>query len=76
MVFVEDLLQFLCLVNMNCEGDADENRRLAEIRAKSVGEFLQKDGVSRSRMRTEAAPSTSKSGSAQSVRFEVGQVPF
>ena len=58
------------------EGDAEENRRLAENRAKSVGEFLQKDGVSRSRMRTEAAPSTSNSGSAQSVRFEVGQVPF
>jgi outer membrane protein OmpA-like peptidoglycan-associated protein len=58
------------------QGDAEANRRLAEIRAKSVGEFLQNDGVSRSRMRTEAAPSASKSGSAQSVRFEVGQVPF
>ena len=58
------------------EGDAEANRHLAEARAKSVGEFLQNEGVSRSRMRTEAAPSASKSGSAQSVRFEVGQVPF
>lgn len=58
------------------EGDPEANRRLAETRAKSVGEFLQKDGFSISRMRTEAAPSAAKSGSAQSVRFEVGQIPF
>ena len=58
------------------EGDPEANRRLAETRAKSVGEFLQKDGFSISRMRTESAPSAAKSGSAQSVRFEVGQIPF
>ena len=58
------------------EGDPEANRLLAETRAKSVGEFLQKDGFSISRMRTEAAPSAAKSGSAQSVRFEVGQIPF
>ena len=58
------------------EGDPEANRRLAETRAKSVGEFLQKDGFSISRMRTGAAPSAAKSGSAQSVRFEVGQIPF
>ena len=58
------------------EGDPEANRRLAETRAKSVGDFLRNDGVSASRIRTEAAPSASKSGAAQSVRFQVGQVPF
>lgn len=57
-------------------GDPEANKRLAESRAKSVGDFLQNEGVSAERMRTEAAPAASTSGTAQSVRFEVGQVPF
>ncbi|MBO61482.1 MAG: hypothetical protein CMO63_05880 [Verrucomicrobiales bacterium] len=57
-------------------GDPEANRRLAESRAKSVGDFLQGEGVPAERMRTEAAPATSTAGTAQSVRFEVGQVPF
>ena len=57
-------------------GDPDANKRLAESRAQSVGDFLVKEGVSAERMRTEAAPASSTAGTAQSVRFEVGQVPF
>ena len=58
------------------EGDPEENKRLAESRAKSVGDFLAKEGVPVERMRTEAVPTASTAGSAQSVRFEVGQLPF
>ena len=57
-------------------GDPEANKRLAESRAQSVGEFLIKEGVSPERMRTEAASAGSTAGTAQSVRFEVGQVPF
>ena len=57
-------------------GDPEANKRLAESRAQSVGEFLIKEGVPTERMRTEAASAGSTAGTAQSVRFEVGQVPF
>ena len=57
-------------------GDPEANKRLAESRAQSVGEFLIKEGVPPERMRTEAASAGSTAGTAQSVRFEVGQVPF
>ena len=57
-------------------GDPEANKRLAESRAQSVGEFLIKEGVPTERMRTEAASAGSTAGTAQSVRFELGQVPF
>ena len=57
-------------------GDPEANKRLAESRAQSVGEFLIKEGVPTERMRSEAASAGSTAGTAQSVRFEVGQVPF
>ena len=57
-------------------GDPEANKRLAESRAQSVGDFLVNEGVSAERMRTEAAPASSTAGTAQSVRFEVRQVPF
>ena len=57
-------------------GDPEANKRLAESRAKSVGDYLGREGVPLERMRTEAALAESKAGTAQSVRFEVGQVPF
>ena len=57
-------------------GDPEANKRLAESRAQSVGEFLIKEGVPTERMRTEAASAGSTAGTAQSVRFEVRQVPF
>ena len=52
------------------------NRRLAKSRAESVVTFLDGEGVGTNRIRTEAAPTESRSGSAQSVRFELGQVPY
>ena len=57
-------------------GDPDANRRLAKSRAESVVTFLDGEGVGTNRIRTEAAPAESRSGSAQSVRFELGQVPY
>ena len=57
-------------------GDPEANRRLARSRAESVVSFLNTEGVNADRIRTEAAPAASRSGSAQSVRFELGQVPY
>ena len=57
-------------------GDPEANRRLAESRAESVVSFLMGEGVKADRIRTEAAPAASRAGSVQSVRFELGQVPY
>ena len=57
-------------------GDPAANRRLAKSRAESVVMFLKGEGVGKNRIRTEAATAASRSGSAQSVRFELGQVPY
>jgi ABC-type nitrate/sulfonate/bicarbonate transport system substrate-binding protein/outer membrane protein OmpA-like peptidoglycan-associated protein len=57
-------------------GDPEANRRLAESRAESVVSFLMGVGVNADRIRTEAAPAASRAGSVQSVRFELGQVPY
>jgi hypothetical protein len=57
-------------------GDPEANRRLAESRAESVVSFLMGEGVKADRIRTEAAPAASRGGSVQSVRFELGQVPY
>ena len=58
------------------EGDPEANRRLAEQRASAAAERLIAAGVGSQRIRTEAAPSVDRSGSAQSVRFVVGQLPY
>ncbi|HJN89912.1 MAG TPA: OmpA family protein, partial [Verrucomicrobiota bacterium] len=57
-------------------GDPEANRRLAKSRADSVVTFLKGEGVRANRIRTEATSTASRSGSAQSVRFELGQVPY
>ncbi len=57
-------------------GDPEANRRLAKSRADSVVTFLKGEGVRANRIRTEATATASRSGSAQSVRFELGQVPY
>ncbi len=57
-------------------GDPEANRRLARSRAESVVTFLKGEGVGANRIRTDAAPAGSRAGSAQSVRFELGQVPY
>jgi hypothetical protein len=57
-------------------GDPEANRRLARSRAESVVTFLKGEGVGTNRIRTESASAGSRAGSAQSVRFELGQVPY
>ena len=57
-------------------GDPEANRRLARSRAESVVTFLKGEGVGANRIRTESASAGSRAGSAQSVRFELGQVPY
>ncbi len=57
-------------------GDPEANRRLARSRAESVVSFLKGEGVNTDRVRTESASAASRAGSAQSVRFELGQVPY
>ncbi|MEE2947413.1 MAG: OmpA family protein [Verrucomicrobiota bacterium] len=57
-------------------GDPEANHRLARSRAESVVTFLKDEGVSSNRIRTEASSADSRAGSAQSVRFVLGQVPY
>jgi len=58
------------------EGDPEANRQLAQSRAEAAAQFLVAQGINGNRIRTEAAPSTLKSGEAQAVSFVVGQVPY
>lgn len=58
------------------EGDPEANRQLAQSRAEAAAQFLVAQGVNGNRIKTEAAPSTLKSGEAQAVSFVVGQVPY
>jgi len=58
------------------EGDPEANRQLAQSRAEAAAQYLVAQGINGNRIRTEAAPSTLKSGEAQAVSFVVGQVPY
>ena len=58
------------------EGNVDANQRLAEQRAKAVSQRLTEQGVEIERIHTEAAPSNQRGGAAQSVVFQVGQLPY
>lgn len=58
------------------EGDPEANRQLAQARAEAAAKHLLAEGVPAPRLRTEAAPSASGEGEAQSVSFFVGQVPY
>jgi outer membrane protein OmpA-like peptidoglycan-associated protein len=58
------------------EGDAEANRQLAQSRAEAAAQGLISQGVSASRLRTEAAPATVAGGEAQAVTFVVGQLPY
>ena len=58
------------------EGNVSANQRLATDRADAVADLLRQEGVENWRIRTEAAPSRSASGSYQSVLFQVGQLPY
>ena len=58
------------------EGDPEANRQLAQARAEAAAQYLTAQGINAQRIKTEAAPSTLKSGEAQAVSFVVGQVPY
>ena len=58
------------------EGDPEANRRLAEQRAQAAADLLHDRGMNSARIHTEAAPTSSQSGEAQSVSFVVGQLPY
>jgi ABC-type nitrate/sulfonate/bicarbonate transport system substrate-binding protein len=58
------------------EGDPEANRQLAQTRAEAAAQYLVGQGVSASRIKTEAAPIQVQGGEAQAVSFVVGQVPY
>lgn len=58
------------------EGDPEANRTLAAQRAKAAADLLGAQGLDPARVRTEASPTRMQSGEAQSVVFEVGQIPY
>jgi outer membrane protein OmpA-like peptidoglycan-associated protein/ABC-type nitrate/sulfonate/bicarbonate transport system substrate-binding protein len=58
------------------EGDPEANRQLAQARAEAAAQALTASGINADRVRTEAVPSASASGEAQSVTFIVGQLPY
>lgn len=58
------------------EGDPEANRKLSLDRAKTVLEHLATAGTDAARMRCECAPPDDRSGDAQAVTFEVGQLPY
>ncbi len=62
--------------NARAEGDADANLKLANDRASAAAEALQTNGLHEHRIRAIAAPPSTTNGSAQSVSFIVGQVPY
>lgn len=70
--------QYYLLVrgNVRKEGDPKANLALASERARATADSLVELGVSRPRVRAEAAPGAGTGGGAQSVSFQLGQVPY
>ncbi|MBN2430515.1 MAG: OmpA family protein [Acidobacteria bacterium] len=58
------------------EGEPQANLRLARQRAEASRSFLIDAGVAEKRIRVLAAPSKTRGGSAQSVSFELLQLPY
>lgn len=58
------------------EGDAEANRNLAQARAQAAADFLISKGVPRERFRVTVAEPSGRGGDAQSVTFELGQLPY
>ncbi len=58
------------------EGDPEANRRLAADRAREAADFLVGLGVPEARMRAFGMMSPKAGGSAQTVRFVLGKMPF
>ncbi|MBN2589404.1 MAG: OmpA family protein [Sedimentisphaerales bacterium] len=63
--------------NARAEGDPKANLKLAETRSKVVAEYLiLRLGISRNRIKTIAAEPSMTGGDAQSVSFQLGQIPY
>ncbi|MBN1974241.1 MAG: OmpA family protein [Sedimentisphaerales bacterium] len=63
--------------NARAEGDAQANLLLAETRSKVVAEYLiLRLGISRNRIKAVAAQPSMSGGEAQSVSFQLGQIPY
>lgn len=58
------------------EGDAQANRLLAEARARSAADYLIELGVSADRIRSRAQEPSGGGGAAQSVSFQLGELPY
>ena len=58
------------------EGDPAANKVLAYKRADAVREYLLSRGISKNRIRVEAAEPIAKGGGEQSVTFVLGSVPY
>ncbi len=58
------------------EGDAAANLQLAEDRARTAAEYIGAKGISPDRIRSLAVPPSTTSAAAQSVSFELAQVPY
>jgi len=58
------------------EGDPEANRKLARERAEEAVKILVAEGLAPSRVRAEADQPSDRDGSAQSVSFRVGQMPY
>ncbi len=66
----------LILGNARPEGDPEENLKLARERADAVAGYLKNAGVHPDRMKVEAVISTTDGADAQSVLFELKQLPY
>lgn len=62
--------------NVRKEGDPKANLALAQERAKATADALVELGVARPRVHAEASPGAGTGGSAQSVSFQLGQLPY
>ncbi len=58
------------------EGEAEANMKLAQERSKVASDYILSKGISANRVRLKAAPPSDRGGSAQSVTFELVQLPY
>ena len=75
---LKSLPQYYLIVvgHSRAEGDAEANMRLAQERAQAAAEVIRGEGIGPNRIRVQAAKPSAQNGSAQSVSFIVGQVPY
>lgn len=75
---LESFPQFYVRVvgHARAEGDPEANRLLARQRADAAADALTSHGLSRNRIRAEAASPSTDGAEAQAVSFDVGQIPY